>query len=431
MRVGYGSALALALGACVMVDEPEAAAPVTDADALQAVYVVGDGDTLAGIARRFAVPGGWRALAAANHLLDPDHVEANQGLIVPTGGIVAAGRDPFSLFDELELIPRRAPVTLPVTEVAPIAPEDLDWSRDADAPDTCGGRHHHLELEPSAVDDPDQPHCAALSRATLCVVAATSPDDGEAEDADAALVTVDGRPWLTLPYSFHAPLEIVEVDLDDDGDDELVLSDLVGVSMGAAIATYAMVVATGPGAPPHRYATSAWQLTATAGGCTLAHDTFEQIDDPVEGSGNYDVVRDLVWQDGALATRGAGIRAQRWSAQPPQLRGEPLLAGQLLTRRTATVVDFDDAPGGQRALTLTAGADRFVLTQRTWRWSDDDPEPDPEQEYAGLGWAGAAVLLPENYRPPAATLIGRDATIETRLDVRSGELTQVVWLGPR
>jgi LysM repeat protein len=49
-------------------------------------YVVRDGDTLSGIATRFAVPGGWLALYAANRPAigpDPDVIRAGMVLVVP------------------------------------------------------------------------------------------------------------------------------------------------------------------------------------------------------------------------------------------------------------------------------------------------------------------------------------------------------------
>lgn len=439
------STLALSLvGGCVFAPaEPldtdatsEAGLGVTGP--VEAVYQIEDGDTLAAIARRFAVPGGWRALAAANDLADPDRIVTGHGLVIPTDGLVAAGRDPFSLVDELDLIPRWTPVALTDAEAPPApATEEPEREADDDHRDTCGGRHHHLATEPSTfyqlvIDDDGarevvRPGCVEVGRSLLCVQPAE--DAGAAADGAVDLV-VDGRPWVTLPASFYEPLEIVEVDLDGDGRREVVVGDLCGVSNGAAIATYEMVVAAAPGAPPHRFTTSGWSLVATGDGCAIEHQTFEGIDDPVDGYGNYDVVRELVWRDGALATRGDGIRADRWSSQPPQRRAEPLLAAQVLARRTGTVIDFDDTPGGPRTIVLDIGGARVALDQRSWSWSDDEPDPDPEQQYAGLGWAGAPVLLPDDYRPPAAALVGRAATVESRLALPAGELSQVVWLSP-
>ena len=448
-------ALALALaaaGGCVMApDDPDDGA--SDAVAggpglglgplpgqtVQAVYLVADGETLGAIARRFAVPGGWRALAAANQLDDPDRVRAGAGLIIPTDGLIAAGREPFSVIDELDLLPRWAPIALTEAEVAPpSARDEPDPGPAPDHPDTCGGRHLHIDALPGSyldlvvaddgeVREEPRPRCARLDRSTLC---ATPVVDDLAHDDGTIELTVDGAPWLRVPPSFHEPLEIVEVDLDGDGRREVIASVLVAVSNGAAIATYELAVAAGPGAPPHRFTTSGWRLTATADGCALEHQTFEGIDDPVDGFGNYDVTRELIWRGGALATRGGAIRADRWSSQPPQRRAEPLLTAPILNRRAGTVIDFDDRPDGPRTLVLDVDGQRLALDQRTWRWTDDEADPDPEAQYAGLGWAGEQVLLPDGYLPPAATLLGRAATVETRLALPEGELSQVVWLAP-
>jgi hypothetical protein len=76
-------------GGCVMApDEPDAAAAapraglgITD-PSVEAVYVLQAGDTLGAIARRFAVPGGWRVLAEVNGIGDADRVEAGRGLVI-------------------------------------------------------------------------------------------------------------------------------------------------------------------------------------------------------------------------------------------------------------------------------------------------------------------------------------------------------------
>ena len=52
----------------------------------RATYVVQHGDTLSGIAARFAVPGGWRALYAANQVLlgaDPNVIQPGAVLVLP------------------------------------------------------------------------------------------------------------------------------------------------------------------------------------------------------------------------------------------------------------------------------------------------------------------------------------------------------------
>lgn len=54
----------------------------------QVTYTVKKGDTLTSIAKHFKVPGGWKALGAAQHppLNDPRKVKAHQKLIVPARG---------------------------------------------------------------------------------------------------------------------------------------------------------------------------------------------------------------------------------------------------------------------------------------------------------------------------------------------------------
>src|SRR6266516_913851 len=79
-----------------------AAAPVTAASHTTR-YVVQDGDTLSGIAARFAVRGGWPALYAANRRAigpDPNLIHSGTVLVLPGRRVpvrytVAAG-DPWS-----------------------------------------------------------------------------------------------------------------------------------------------------------------------------------------------------------------------------------------------------------------------------------------------------------------------------------------------
>ena len=71
-----------------------AAAPVT-ATTHAARYVVQDGDTLSGIATRFAVRGGWPALYAANRqAIGPDPNVVHAGTVLTVPGLAAAPRPP-------------------------------------------------------------------------------------------------------------------------------------------------------------------------------------------------------------------------------------------------------------------------------------------------------------------------------------------------
>jgi nucleoid-associated protein YgaU len=54
-------------------------------EATQTMYTVVSGDTLASIARRFRVSGGWQELYRRNSgtIADPDHIYPGQVLVIP------------------------------------------------------------------------------------------------------------------------------------------------------------------------------------------------------------------------------------------------------------------------------------------------------------------------------------------------------------
>ncbi|MFF3910058.1 LysM peptidoglycan-binding domain-containing protein [Streptomyces sp. NPDC001848] len=95
-RFATGRAVALgsfALACTVTLGTAQAAhaAPATPAvaSAASTTYVVRAGDHLASIARALHVPGGWPAIAAANHLSSPYTVRPGQVLKLPTASSAA------------------------------------------------------------------------------------------------------------------------------------------------------------------------------------------------------------------------------------------------------------------------------------------------------------------------------------------------------
>ncbi|MCW7943605.1 hypothetical protein AAW14_15900 [Streptomyces hygroscopicus] len=78
-------AFALACTAVLGSAEAASAAP-----AGKATYTVQRGDHLASIARTQHVPGGWPAIASANHLSSPYTIQPGQVLTLPTGSAASA-----------------------------------------------------------------------------------------------------------------------------------------------------------------------------------------------------------------------------------------------------------------------------------------------------------------------------------------------------
>ncbi len=100
--------LALACTLSLGTAQAASAAPATARTTAQAAgtltYTVQLGDHLAAIARSYKVPGGWPAVASANHLSSPYIIQPGQVLTLPTGSSA----------------PAKAPVTAPVKAPAAV-----------------------------------------------------------------------------------------------------------------------------------------------------------------------------------------------------------------------------------------------------------------------------------------------------------------------
>jgi LysM domain/Transglycosylase SLT domain len=83
-RFSTGGALAgtFALACTVALGTAQAAHA---APAAKTTYTVKPGDHLASIARALKVPGGWQAIASANHLASPYVIKPGQVLVLPAG----------------------------------------------------------------------------------------------------------------------------------------------------------------------------------------------------------------------------------------------------------------------------------------------------------------------------------------------------------
>ncbi|MEU6511486.1 LysM peptidoglycan-binding domain-containing protein [Streptomyces sp. NPDC046942] len=78
----FALACSAALGAAQTAEAAPAASTPT-------VYTVQPGDHLASIARTLHVPGGWQAIATANHISSPYSIQPGQALTLPTGSTPA------------------------------------------------------------------------------------------------------------------------------------------------------------------------------------------------------------------------------------------------------------------------------------------------------------------------------------------------------
>ncbi|MEU0596957.1 LysM peptidoglycan-binding domain-containing protein [Streptomyces sp. NPDC006393] len=84
----FALACTATLGSAEAAQAAEAAPAVSSTGAT--TYVVQPGDHLAAIARSLDVPGGWQAIAAANHLARPYVIYPGQVLTLPEGSSTAA-----------------------------------------------------------------------------------------------------------------------------------------------------------------------------------------------------------------------------------------------------------------------------------------------------------------------------------------------------
>ncbi|OIK02186.1 LysM peptidoglycan-binding domain-containing protein [Streptomyces monashensis] len=83
--------IAVTVGTLAMVSVAAlGTAQAAPADSAAATYTVQPGDHLASIARAQHVPGGWLAIATANHLTSPYALQPGQVLTLPTGSTPAA-----------------------------------------------------------------------------------------------------------------------------------------------------------------------------------------------------------------------------------------------------------------------------------------------------------------------------------------------------
>jgi hypothetical protein len=307
MRIAETSACAMliVIGACAVpgASEPEGdvvgASDEVAADEM-ALYRIGDGDNLSAIADQLSFPGGWRALARANHLRG-DRIRAGAALRVPVGYLRAAGLDPYADFG-LERFPQ------------PIASEPLVACRDEVARGACATLGDvRLCVEPteaSALADPDSDDD--------CAIAADGAIDCASQPGRELVVYRGGAAAarITLPQRGDLSVEAHRVDLDGDGRPELVAAIPIELRNHEGWQSVRAVVLDDRGDPAVSFDVAQWGegslIEAADSGCDVLATSWEWVRHPLEGEAVYFVGRRLAWRDGGLEPRdGEAMRRFR------------------------------------------------------------------------------------------------------------------------
>jgi hypothetical protein len=254
-----------------------------DADALR----VPAGAHLTSIAAGCGIEGGPDVLAAWNGLADPNHVEAGQALLVPKGTACALPTLPAT-------VPRyTAPWTacsMPWQAFQPC--NDPPWP-----PMTRAEAGEELEIDAFEAFLKAERRCATP--------VAGMQIRWRPEKAPGLEVVREGRStYVETEYygvggsSGDAP-QFAVVDLDADGDAEIVVTQLLGWSNGISLPSYRVRVFEEPTSAPVNVETlmlhpGGWAKAPT-GACDLLAVAMVRLDDPVRGEGNYFVGPKLRW----------------------------------------------------------------------------------------------------------------------------------------
>jgi len=423
-------------------------APPEPATRRVAAYRVAEGDTLSTIADELGLRGGWRALAELNHLADPDRIRAESYLQLPLSADDALARGlpvlslPAPYRSELAACPSAGP--LPTIELA----------------DSMLVPRHHAEC----VLAPDGEWlCALIDRHGDSAfvrhgerLAGAEPEDA-LEVARAGLLSPmpDGS---TLPLTWGA----TAADLDGDSERELVVT---YVAERHRLGELWNVLVIDGDRPPLAFQTEtpieALLVDAGDGRCELLATTWEWMADLDRAPGSYLVARQYRYQAGELvagavvANSETQVLSRRWEDESAPgvtlddahlqvvaafddpratLRDDPALALDVVERQRGRVIAVEVDELGDEGLSFELSFGGPPMRYRSLAASASllvDEGVDEETRYTGIGWRGQPHLLPASYRPsdPSAW-IGREVTIETRVDVDGAELVRYVWLDP-
>jgi len=422
LRVLFAAVAALLAGcADVPILDDSAEEPLSPL----AVYRVAPGETLASISESLRVPGGWPALAELNDLSEPDRIYAGAGLIVPRtdrGGDLPA-------YDPL------------VDFAVPIYPCDATYLSVPGWPD----RPDEEAGDERAIDGCDRAACVDLGADTaVCKCLHWEHRDRVSVVAGDRVV----QQWRAPSYFGDLrELEVAIADLDDDGDDEIVVANLIGVSNGMAVSSWQIAILEEAGAPPLLFEVEDYGVGSLAespeGGCDILATDWEWSLDSLDDDGTYATGRRYRYADGALhPVPDAGIHVRRllysfdrdftqrpgglclsdvaaWFSDPrAQWRAtEPALAQQRVGARYGVIRDvrWVDSQWEAEVEIEVELADFTVATVMRSAWLPDYPM----QEEAFDSFVDGATRLryPQSYRPAdPATLIDASVRIETYRD---------------
>jgi hypothetical protein len=291
--IAYGTAIALA--ACTLPGNEEGAGAGDE----RARYRIADGDTLGSIAAWLELPGGWRALAAANHLRG-DAIRAGATLEVPVEYLRDQGIDPY--------------VDLGLEPLArPLAPEPLVPCADEEAHGACATvGDTSLCVEPISGGPLADPEADAD-----CLDLADMAFGCEAVPVRQLVAYRGGVGRVIAELPERGPLEVDahRIDLDGDGRPEIVTTIPIEVQNHHGWEARRAVIIDDQGSFAASFDVSQWGegslVEAPDGACDVLATSWEWLVHPREGEGMYFVGRRLAWARGALAPR-ARIAVRRF-----------------------------------------------------------------------------------------------------------------------
>ncbi len=286
------SALAAAL---VLLAFPAARAntPAEAPSPAEAVYTVAAGDSLEGIARRFGTS--VQALTRRNRQVGARPLRSGIRLIAP-GGPAAQGLPPY-----------RAPL-LPGPPLEP-----------------CAVRRWPKPVEQQAGEGERSACATGPSGARVCVVVASEAgaEGTFLEEGGARVKLTESVPFMGMLGAF----EVLDVDLDGDGDDERAVALLWAVSNGLGVAHWSLyLLEKGQPAPlsleVREYGEGTFLRREEGRGCDVLATEWRGLEDPLRGPGLYFTGHRYTYHAGALVPVGAPVRARRFLREFREGEGE-------------------------------------------------------------------------------------------------------------
>lgn len=395
--------------------------PGTAAQAEEALYTAGKGDSLASVARRFGTTA--EALRQRNRHLRAGSLPEGARLIVPAN---PAAKE----------LPRYRP-PLPVGK--PLVP--------------CAVKRWPAPVE-TKVEDGKAACTTGPSGARLCAVLGDKEEGLFLEEGGARSLITPELPFMGQVDGF----QVVEVDLDGDGKAERVLAVLNAVSNGLGVAHWTLRVLE-PGRPSPlsfyvaEYGEGTFPRREQGPGCDVLATAWRDLEDSLRGSGLYFIGHRYTYREGALVPVGAPVLVRRYLRDFRQdsgpANGEPEFPpvghpAKWLSEGWAEAWPqeplLDAPPTGRREGTVEAVEDGEKLRFRV-RWDGGETSwlqpygPEPEGKvalmdgYSELGHLPTQQAFPEGYLParPEA-LVGTRLRQTVRESQGFGASQVVVWL---